>query len=871
MLRIGKQVGGHQYISREQYALLEPDAKGLVDRGLSVLAALGDPEFNVIRIDTAKGEVAFLWYPELGQVPFPSLNTSFRVGKGEAIVAKRSYRSSLNPPILHRTELLLNSQHPNREACVLLTQSCEELGLFDNSTTIGFQKQWHDAIQARGYRLEGFELLPIGNIEPESIDHAGSTTPTSIARFATALSRTTLSAPVQSLLRDELLTIEATFLDYGCGRGDDVAGLTAAGIASLGWDPHFRAEVEPVASDVVNIGFVINVIESKDERDLALDGAFSFTKKVLCVAAMLGSNEPTKGKAFADGVVTSRRTFQKYFSQAELRAYIEAVLGEEAYPAGPGIFYVFRDSDLEQQFLLRRSRGRSRLGGALQPYLVVARERHRAEHQSRRAVAGTRQRIAKPTPELSEESKRVLDELWGLLIDLGRMPAPEEIPESISVRAHFSSLKRAIEHCLEAHDPDAWESAGIHRRDDILVMLALRSFDRRRKFARLEPRLARDLRSFFGSYGAAQTEATKLLFSMQDVNLIKEACEAAALDGLGWLEPNESLQLHTSMIDRLGAVLRIYIGCATVMAGDISEFDLVKVHITSGKVTVLSYDDFEGKPVPKLMKRLKVRLRDQEMDLFEYGTTFQPTMLFRKSRYINEEFPMYAEQQAFEDALERAALFDLDAHGPNQGIFELTLEARRYRIDGFELSRSKQCPAIDAKCGAHYRYRDLVECGATWQAIKPDNTPQSADTYNAICDLAVHILDPVIEYFGAVELTYGFAGRALTRKIPRGIAPELDQHASCDIKAGGEPICDRLGAAVDFLVRDEDMREVMAWIAANCRFDRMYLYGVDRPLHVSFGPQNSGAIYEMVKTSSSRQVPRPINLDKKQSAARGPN
>jgi DNA phosphorothioation-associated putative methyltransferase len=858
MLRIGKQVGGYQYISREQSSLLDADAKSLIDRGITLLTSINKPEFNVFRIDAAKAEVAFLWYPDLGQVPFPTLDTSFRIGKAEEIVAKRSYRSSLNPPILHRTELLLDKQHPAREACVALTQLCEQLGLFDNPTKIGFQQQWLDAIRTRGYRLEGFELLPIGNIEHDSAVPHEATISTSIDRFATALSRTTLSAPVQSLLRDELLSAETTFFDYGCGRGDDVAGLIAAGIPALGWDPHFRADVVPVASDVVNIGFVINVIESKEERDLALDRAYGLAKKVLCVAAMLGNNEPTKGRAFGDGVVTSRRTFQKYFSQAELRAYVEAVLGEEAYPAGPGVFYVFRDGDLEQQFLLRRSRGRRRLGSALQPYLVVARERHRVERESRRIRQAPRQRVKLASPELqlSDEAKRALNDLWDRLLDLGRIPAVEEIPDVTALKSAFGSVKRAIDYCLEGHESDAWKAAEKRRRDDILVMLALRSFDRRRKFVKLEPRLARDLRSFFGSYAAAQSEATKLLFSMQDVNLIREACEAAALDGLGWLVPNESLQLHTSIIDRLGAVLRVYIGCATVMAGDISEFDLVKVHIASGKVTVLSYDDFEGKPVPMLMKRLKVRLRDQEMDVFEYGTTFQPTMLFRKSRYINEEYPFYAEQVAFEDALERAAIFDLDAHGPSQSTFEGMLESRRYRIDGYELSRAQQCPGLDARCGSHYRYRDLIECGSTWQANKPDNTPHAPETYNAICDLAVQILDPVIEYFGAIELTYGFAGRALTRKITRGIAPELDQHASCEVKVGGQPICDRLGAAVDFLVRDEDMREVMTWISANCRFDRIYLYGADRPLHVSIGPQNSGAIYEMVKTSATRQVPR---------------
>ena len=74
---------------------------------------------------------------------------------------------------------------------------------------------------------------------------------------------------------------------------------------------------------------------------------------------------------------------------------------------------------------------------------------------------------------------------------------------------------------------------------------------------------------------------------------------------------------------------------------------------------------------------------------------------------------------------------------------------------------------------------------------------------------------------------------------------------------GGRPICDRQGAAVDFLVRDEDMRQVMMWISGNCRFDRMYLYAADRPLHVSVGPQNSRVIYEMVKMRL-RQVPRLI-------------
>lgn len=38
-----------------------------------------------------------------------------------------------------------------------------------------------------------------------------------------------------------------------------------------------------------------------------------------------------------------RGTFQKFFTQAELREYIEGVLGVQAISASPGIFYAFKD------------------------------------------------------------------------------------------------------------------------------------------------------------------------------------------------------------------------------------------------------------------------------------------------------------------------------------------------------------------------------------------------------------------------------------------------------------------------------------------------------------------------------------------------
>ena len=72
-------------------------------------------------------------------------------------------------------------------------------------------------------------------------------------------------------------------------------------------------------------------------------------------------------------------------------------------------------------------------------------------------------------------------------------------------------------------------------------------------------------------------------------------------------------------------------------------------------------------------------------------------------------------------------------------------------------------------------------------------------------------------------------------------------------------LCSRAGAAVDFLVEDEDMLEVARWIAANCNFDRIYYYGKDRPLHVSWGPENSRDAFELT-VKSGRRVPRRLQL-----------
>jgi hypothetical protein len=71
-------------------------------------------------------------------------------------------------------------------------------------------------------------------------------------------------------------------------------------------------------------------------------------------------------------------------------------------------------------------------------------------------------------------------------------------------------------------------------------------------------------------------------------------------------------------------------------------------------------------------------------------------------------------------------------------------------------------------------------------------------------------------------------------------------------------VCNRGGAAWDFLVEDEDMRDVAEWIIANLPLDRLYFYGPDRPIHVSYAPEPARLSYQMVSTLGGRSMPRPF-------------
>jgi hypothetical protein len=57
------------------------------------------------------------------------------------------------------------------------------------------------------------------------------------------------------------------------------------------------------------------------------------------------------------------------------------------------------------------------------------------------------------------------------------------------------------------------------------------------------------------------------------------------------------------------------------------------------------------------------------------------------------------------------------------------------------------------------------------------------------------------------------------------------------------------------------MLEVAKWIVQSLPFDRLYYYGKDRPVHVSFGPDQSRMAIQLIVNASGARLPRPLKFE----------
>ncbi len=474
-----------------------------------------------------------------------------------------------------------------------------------------------------------------------------------IARHRTALRRSELSRPIRLSLQEGIINLNTSVFDYGCGYGNDIEHLRSRGIACVGWDPVYHPEGRRTPADVVNLGYVINVIEDPAERASVLRDAWLLSRKLLIVSARLAV-EARDGlqTQYEDGCLTRTGTFQKFYEQHELRQWIDSILGVSSVPAAPGIFYVFRDEELRQSFIASRYR--------------------------RQATAPR----LRQSDVLFERNKILIEPLIEFIALRGRLPDDSEIDTALSIRDKMGSLNRAFGIIRRATGTEQWERIREERSQDLLIYLALSRFGGRPRFSTLSRELQFDVRAFFSTHKRACAKADELLFAAGNRDEVDEACRRSEI---GKLTPN-ALYVHVSALTSLPPVLRVYEGCARAYIGSVEGANIIKLHRSTPQVSYLSYPEFERDPHPSLAASLIVHLQTFRVQYREYTDSNNPPILHRKEAFVAMDHPLREKFARLTKQEERWHLYDNPELIGTREAWKKLLEERSLHHSGHRIA-----------------------------------------------------------------------------------------------------------------------------------------------------------------------------------------
>lgn len=447
-----------------------------------------------------------------------------------------------------------------------------------------------------------------------------------VARHRTAMTRAALSRPVALAIGDGVLSASQSVFDYGCGRGDDLRNLGALGYRIDGWDPSHKPENALNPADVVNLGYVVNVIENRAERRETLQRAWKLAQQVLVVSARLTwEARDLEGRPHADGLVTRTGTFQKFYEQAELADWIEQALDVKPIAAAPGIFYVFRDATRAHEFLATRA--------------YTYRPRVRVDPHA-----------------VYEAHQDILAPLLEFLSVHARPPRGGELDEAAdtSIREQFGTVGRATNLIRQVTDDGYWDQVRLQRRQELLVYIAMSRFGRRPRFGELAKTLAVDIKTHFGKYSDACLQADRLLLATGDPAIVIVSARSSSV---GKQTPS-ALYVHRSALGLLPPVLRVYEGCGRVLAGTVEHANMIKLSVTEPQVSYLTYPDFDRDPHPTLRSAITVNLRKLSVDWRDYSRSDNPPLLHRKEEFVGPNHPKRALYERLTRAEMRAGLYE---------------------------------------------------------------------------------------------------------------------------------------------------------------------------------------------------------------------
>jgi DNA phosphorothioation-associated putative methyltransferase len=454
---------------------------------------------------------------------------------------------------------------------------------------------------------------------------------TSIARHRTAIRRFQYSRPISLAVTHRLIQDDRTVFDYGCGHGHDVGLLQKSGLKAEGWDPYFRPDAPVKPADIVNLGYVLNVIENPSERSETLRKAYALALKALVVAVRVDQSLD-KGLPFQDGLITSRGSFQKIYSQAEFRQFVGDTLGVRPYVAGLGVAYAFKEANEESRYV--------------------------SDIAFQRTVRPQRDAVA--DFENHPEATPLLD----IVRKLGRLPLPEEFNAYEPLEAEFGSRHRINRLLWKIIHPETLDEVQRQRREDLLISLSMIRLQGSKPvgFRSLPGDVQADIKTLWANYQHALRESEAFLFGLGNPDVVKVAIAKLRI---GKKLP-EDVYVHVSQEAALPPLLRLIVFAGRQIVGDV-EADLIKVSTDGRKVSFLRYANFDSAAHPELTYSVKVYLPKASHSFRDYADSTNPPILHRKEAFLDELHPDFEACQMLTKREEEMGLLSRTDIGTRNG------------------------------------------------------------------------------------------------------------------------------------------------------------------------------------------------------------
>ena len=639
MSEIGKIVGEALYIHKCAVDAIDYGKRLILSRALDLLDK--NIPYNVIKFDlAAENRISLLEYTSFETDPFPVLLSSVIIDLLTGDKKFRTYSLS-NPPILHRKELLLPKDYPNRKEFENLTSELEALGAFENIVELGTKAKWENELNQLGIKIKEHSIS-------SDLIETNSSADVTVFRYRTALKRKKLSSCTGAFLDTTLSTIGSVIFDYGCGRGDDVSLLKKSGYENVfGWDPHFFPDSKKLSeADFVTLSFVLNVIEDKDERSKTLLEAYSISSKALILSVMLDSQNTLQyAIPYNDGYISSISTFQKYYSPPEIEEYIYALLNTHPIRLANGVYIIFKDEFLQQDYLFKKQIG------------LLA------------------QTIKQDTLfENDFYSTELVSQFSDLILSLGRLPKTDEI--TTELKAKINKLKisqtRLAKIAISTISVEELSEVRKNFETEILLFLSINMFDGRAKFSNLPPKLKTDVKAYFGSLTAANEKAQELLYSLKETEKLLALASNCERSGVGILAETK-FKYHFNQFDKLPLELKLFCKIGERLHRNANQNDIIQLHLESKKVSFLITEDFDKSAIPRIAQREIISLSNNRLYTIDHQDKAQVRILYFKSHFMDEKDRNFLLQKAFDEDVRNTIFNDTEVYSMNFSEFAKSL------------------------------------------------------------------------------------------------------------------------------------------------------------------------------------------------------